>query len=307
MSGSAKINTSSGSQAFSGFDLLLFATTVFAWSFSWYALAVQPGVVANEVSLVYRFGSAVILMFLWVIISGRQWSFAAKHHLGFALLGLCLFSNNFLLFYYASQYLVSGILAVIFATASIVNVLFAAIIARKAPPVKILFAGVLGVFGVVFLSWPEVQKSDGDWQVVLGIVLSLCGTMFFCCGNLVSGRLQRVQPRIPLVSMNAWGMFYGTVWLTFLAVLQGKPFNWDYRIEYAASMVWLSVISTVIAFAAYLTLLGRVGSGRSGYATVMFPVGALLLSTFVESYTWSLMSLTGLAMVLLGNLIIIRG
>lgn len=294
-------------QAFTGIDLVLFATTVFAWSFSWYALAVQPGIVANEVSLVYRFASAVILMFIWVWWSKRQWTFAAKQHVGFALLGLCLFSNNFLLFYYASQYLVSGILAVMFATASIINVLVAALIARQAPSSRILFAGCLGVAGILLLSWPEVQKSGGDVQVIIGFLLCIGGTLFFCAGNQVSGRLQKVEPRIPVVSMNAWSMFYGTCWLAILALVQGKAFNWDYRWEYTASMVWLSVISTVIAFAAYLTLLGRVGSGRSGYATVMFPVGALLLSTFVEGYTWSLMSFTGLAMVLIGNLIVIRG
>ena len=61
----------------------------------------------------------------------------------------------------------------------------------------------------------------------------------------------------------------------------------------------------MVAFACYLTLLGRIGSGRAAYATVMFPILALLISTFVEDYTWTIMSAAGLVLALTGNVVVL--
>ncbi|MEP1443765.1 MAG: EamA family transporter, partial [Hyphomicrobiales bacterium] len=50
-----------------------------------------------------------------------------------------------------------------------------------------------------------------------------------------------------------------------------------------------------------LTLLGRIGAARAGYATVIFPIFALLISTVIEGYQWTALSLVGLVLVLVGN------
>ena len=56
-------------------------------------------------------------------------------HIRFAMLGIVLFSTNFALYYNASLYAASGLLAVILSTASLVNVLMVAVITRRPPPV----------------------------------------------------------------------------------------------------------------------------------------------------------------------------
>jgi drug/metabolite transporter (DMT)-like permease len=63
----------------------------------------------------------------------------------------------------------------------------------------------------------------------------------------------------------------------------------------------------VIGFAAYLTLLGRVGPGRASYSIVLVPVVALVVSTFFENYVWTLFALLGVAFVLAGNVIVLSG
>src|SRR6185437_3292332 len=67
-----------------------------------------------------------------------------------------------------------------------------------------------------------------------------------------------------------------------------------------------SVVGSVIAFSVYFTLLGRIGAARAGYTTVMYPVIALIVSTFAENYRWSLLAVLGLAAVLAGNLLVLR-
>ena len=100
-------------------------------------------------------------------------------------------------------------------------------------------------------------------------------------------------------------MAYGTAILAITAALLGKPFIFDPSFQYIASLLWLALLSSVVAFFAYLTLLGRIGSGRAGYSTVLFPVFALLISTFAEGYHWTVFAIAGLALVMVGNVIVL--
>ena len=62
----------------------------------------------------------------------------------------------------------------------------------------------------------------------------------------------------------------------------------------------------MLAFVSYLSLIGRIGPGRAAYATVIFPVFALLISANFEGFEWTWLALAGLALVMAGNMIMIR-
>jgi len=54
-------------------------------------------------------------------------------------------------------------------------------------------------------------------------------------------------------------------------------------------------------------LLSRIGASRAGYSTVLFPVVALAISTIFEGYVWTTLAISGLAVVLAGNLLMLTG
>ena len=293
---------------FAPLDYALYAATVVAWSFSWYALAVQTrSTVGVEVSLAYRFALATLIMFAWVAWSGRAARFPARRHALFAGMGVCIFSMNFNLFYHGSAHLVSGLLAVVFSLASVVNIALAWIITRERPSGAVLLGALLGISGIALLFAPTLATQAGalDRGALLGLALCVCGTLFFCTGNLLSARLQR--ERVPVVSASAWGMLYGTLVSALLALARGQAFTFEASWPYVSSLLWLAIVSTVIAFASYLTLIGRIGAGRAGYATVIFPIVALLVSTVLEGYEWTALAFAGLALALIGNVFVIRG
>ena len=69
-------------------DYLLYAGVVFAWSTSWYPLSLQMGVVEAEVSLVWRFTAAAVLMLAitaWFRVPLR---YGRAEHIRFAMLGI---------------------------------------------------------------------------------------------------------------------------------------------------------------------------------------------------------------------------
>ena len=108
------------------------------------------------------------------------------------------------------------------------------------------------------------------------------------------------------MSANSWGMFYGCLVLIIYALLLNHPFKISLETSYLLGLVWLSVFSTVLTFTCYLVLLGRIGAGRVGYATVVFPVFALLISTVFENYVWTPLAFIGVGLVLLGNIVMAK-
>ncbi|NND90612.1 MAG: DMT family transporter [Granulosicoccus sp.] len=286
---------------FTARDFLLYAITVFSWSASWYALKVNSTyAVAPPVSTCWRFLLASTLMFVIVVLSRGRLRFNWRAHVAFALMGIFLFSTNFIFFYYASTLLVSGLLAVVFSLASVVNLAIGAVRGDVAGPRR-WFGASLGVVGILLLYWPEI---GGEGAGALGLALCLGGTLSFCIGNQISQSMKAYA--VPVMSASAWGMAYGALWSAVLSAAAGFPFAYDTAPVYTVSLLYLTLVSTVLAFWAYLNLIARIGAGRAAYATVMFPVFALLLSTFVEGYTWTPLAVFGVVLALSGNLFVLR-
>lgn len=112
-------------------DAALYAGIIFAWSKSCYPLTLQISIIAPEGSLLWRFLAACSVMFAFLIINKKQIRFKLKDHARFALSGVLIFSTNFLLFYYAADGVTSGLLSVIFSTASIISLILATLTFRQ--------------------------------------------------------------------------------------------------------------------------------------------------------------------------------
>ncbi len=284
-------------------DFGLYALVLFSWGTSWVALKMQVGVVAPEVSVFWRFLIASGLMMAWAAMSRRRLRFPISDHIRFAGLGGMIFSTNFVLFYYGAMHLPSGLLSVVFSLTSIINLLFAALIFHQGISRRVLIGGILGACGIALMFWPQIAGTTINHDAVVGLGYCVAGTVSFCLGNMLSASNQ--ARGLPVVSANAWGMVYGAVFLALFASIKGVPFIIEMTPAYIGSLAWLVVFSTVLAFACYLTLLGRIGSARAGYATVMFPIVALAISTAVEGYQWTPGALAGLLCVLTGNLFVL--
>jgi drug/metabolite transporter (DMT)-like permease len=102
-------------------------------------------------------------------------------------------------------------------------------------------------------------------------------------------------------------MFYGALFTAMVGLRQGEVFIFDSSPSYLLSLLYLAIFGSVVAFGAYLTLLGRIGAHKAGYAVVMFPVVALLLSIAFEGLHVTPNILAGVALVLGGNAVILAG
>jgi len=282
----------------------LYIVTILIWGTSWIMFELQTGEVAAEVSTAYRFGAAAILMFAWAGVGKHLLRFNPGEHAFLALQGALMFSLNIFFFYVAALYLPSGLNAVVFSMSSIIIMFLTWAVHGSAPGVSALMGGFIGVGGVAVIFWPAVARFDFSSGTGLGLFLAVLGTLSFSFSMLVGERNQKKG--LAGVGGLAWAMLYGTLLMVVIALVRGNPFIFETRLSYVGSLAFLVLISTVIAFAVYFALLKRIGAAKAAYATVLFPVVALINSTLFESYEWTVPVLIGVALTIAGNFLVLR-
>jgi drug/metabolite transporter (DMT)-like permease len=282
----------------------LFALASVIWGSTWLAIKFQLGHVAPEASVAYRFGIAAVLLAAWCAATGRSLRFGARQHAFIALQGVLLFGFNYVLVYWAEQYATSGLVAVLFSTIVFMNPVGARLAFGTPLTARVLGAAALGVTGVALLFLPEIVTARNGGSVALGIVYGLVATAIASAGNIAAARNQRAG--IPVSSGIAWGMGYGALAAALAATVQGVHWSFDWRPAYVASLLYLAVLGSIIAFGTYLTLMREVGPGPAAYVGVATPVVALALSTLLEGYRWTWLSIAGVVLALAGNVVALR-
>ncbi|MDH3946837.1 MAG: DMT family transporter, partial [Chromatiales bacterium] len=156
--------------------LLLYLACVLIWGTTWYAITLQLGVVTPEISLVYRFGLATLCLLVFARIRRTNLSLTARDHFFAMLQGLTMFGVNYALIYYGTQYISSGLVAVLFTTLTFMNIFnehwFFGVRLRAATAL----AAALGLAGIGLIFLPELRQLGTSATVLHGTLIVLAGT-----------------------------------------------------------------------------------------------------------------------------------
>jgi drug/metabolite transporter (DMT)-like permease len=284
--------------------LFLYGSTVIIWGTTWLAIKFQLGSVDPMVSVLYRFIVAALTLFLYCKLRGLKMRFRPRDHIFMALQGLVLFSVNYWLIYLAEVHLTSGLVAVIFSSIVFMNMVNGAVLLGSPIRSTVVLGGAIGVLGIVLIFWPQLISFSLSDKSALGLLLSVVSTFMASLGNIISARHQ--QNNLPVIQTNAYGMAYGAGIIGVLSVASGKTFSFEMSLAYVGSLFYLSLFGTVIAFGCYLKLIGKIGADRAAYATMLFPIVALGISTVYEGYQWAPHNVIGMGVVLIGNWLVLN-
>ncbi len=283
----------------------MYASVVLIWGSTWAAIPFQLGDVAPEVSVGYRFGIAAVLLYAYALISGRQIRLPSNM-IGLVLLqGSLLFCLNYLLVYYATARITSGLVAVVFSTIVLFNAINERFFFSTRIDARLIAAGLLGLGGIAMIFWPEVASISLEDNTVVGILLVLLGTIVASFGNMTAAINTRRE--LSLVAVNAHAMGWSALLSLLIAAALGRNFNFSMQAGYVISLAYLAVFGSAIAFGCYLALIRRIGPARAAYSSVLFPVVALAISTFAEGYRWTAIAAIGILFTLAGNWLILSG
>lgn len=281
----------------------LYVVTVLIWGSTWLAIEYQLGVVAPEVSLVYRFVIAALLMWGYCLLKQLPMQFSLKNHGFFMALACCNFGFNYVILYWAQDYLTSAMTSIAFSTLLVMNIINTRIFFGKPIAPRIFIGSALGLAGIVGLFWQDVKTLDFASEAMIGLGLSLGGTLVASFGNMVSVRNSKNS--IGIMQGNAWGMLYAGIFLFIYALINGAEFSLDTRLPYIASLLYLSIFGTVVAFACYFALLKDIGPEKASYTVVLFPLVAVVLSMMFENFVWQTNTIVGFVLVLTGNVVVL--
>ena len=286
-------------------NILLYCATVLIWGSTWYAIEFQlsDGAPDVQVSLSYRFGLAAAMLFCWCLVRSWPLRFRAWEHVYFLGLGLLLFGLNYIFSYTAQYYIVSALNAIVCSCMLWMNILNARLFLQTRIDGRIWLGAGFGIVGIIVVFWPSLRDLNLSDRIFTGVCFSFLGALLASLGNILSQAAQRHG--LPVLQSNAWGMCYGAIFNAGAALVLGESFTLDTSPSYLLSLTYLSLFGSVIAFGCYLTLLGRIGAHRAGYAMVIFPLVALLLSAMFEGMALDAHIFVGVATALTGNLIIL--
>jgi drug/metabolite transporter (DMT)-like permease len=208
-----------------------------------------------------------------------------------------------MLVYLAELRLTSGLVAVVFSTLVFLNIILGAIILGSPVRMTVVIGALIGLVGITLVFMPELNNFNLEDQSFVGLLLAMGGTLSASLGNIIAARNQRES--FPVIQTNAYGMGYGAALTMMIALVTGAPLRFDPSAAYIVSLLYLALFGSVIAFGAYLTLLGRIGADRAAYASLLFPLVALVISTLFEGYRWSAPAVAGVLLVLVGNFLVL--
>lgn len=240
----------------------------------------------------------ILLAFMWMRGAARPSRLEWRN---LALMGSLMFVIDYGALFWAERYIPSGIAAVLSATVPLMTIAFEIFVFRLQPFRWTLIAAVLlGFAGVGILLLPDPRQS----LPVIPCVAILLGTAAWCLGTVLSRRL--VLPASRPVAAGGSMMIGGAI-LLILSALFGELHPWPHASARAMfALAYLILFGSVLAFTAYVWLLGRMPASTVASYAYVNPVVAVALGYFAADEPLTAHVVAGAALVLVSVYLILR-
>ena len=288
--------------------ILPFVLTGSIWGSTWFIITGQIDGVPAAWSVFYRFALATPALFLVAWAMKRRLKLSRPEHLLAALVGLFQFSGNFLFVYHAELYVTSGIVAMMFGLLMVPNALMARYFLGERVQSGFLVGSLIAIIGVSlllaheYLANPDAGVIGGN--VGLGIFLAMLGILAASVANVIQAN--PTGRAVPMVSLLAWAMLYGTIFdLGFAFVTAGPP-PFPQDTSYWMGIVYLALIGSVITFPLHYNLVREIGAGRTAYNSILTISVAMAISTMFEDYRWTALTAGGMGLAVAGMIIALK-
>jgi drug/metabolite transporter (DMT)-like permease len=278
--------------------LIPFMLTGTIWGSTWFVITGQIADVPAAWGVFYRFMLATPALFALALVMGNRLKLNRPEHLLALGVGIAQFSGNFLFVYNAESHITSGIVAVMFALLMVPNAIFARAFIGEKVQGGFIGGSLVAIAGVAMLLVHEWNAAPLGGNVGLGIVLAIGGMLAASIANVVQAN--PTGRGVPMVSLLAWAMLYGTVFDGFYALVTVGPPVVPTAWQFWAGTAYLAIIGSVVTFPLHYNLVREIGAGRTAYNGIVTVCVAMLLSTLFEGYRWNWLTAIGAALALLG-------
>lgn len=280
----------------------LFLLASLIWGSTFWAITLQLGEVPPMASVVYRFALASLTLFGYCLLRGTRLRLPWRTQRWLMAQGFLTFGLSYICTYTAEQYLVSALVAVLFALMVFWTPILSRIVFGTPIGWRVWAAGAVAMAGVVLLFSHSIGTAlhdiagGGSGHFLLGLVLAVGATLASSAGNVIVGRIRTASNNVFLTT--AWSMAWGTALVLVVMACSGQRLVVPTAAAYWMGLLYLSMFGSVIAFIAYFTLINRIGAQKAVYVGVTSPVISVLMSIRLEHYRPGPLEWLGMALCL---------
>ncbi len=249
-------------------------------------------------SLVFlRLFTAGLILFAFVYLTGNKMPSSPKIWATFIIMGLINNLIPFSLIVWGQQFIDSGLAAILNATTPLSAVILAHFVTKEE---RLTFArggGVLlGIVGVAVLIGPSALSGIGSQGIAqLAVLLA---AFLYTVAAIYARRFHGMAPIVPAAGM----LFSAGLLMMPIALLTDWPANFAISLKATASIAWLAIPSTAIAYILYFRMIGIVGATNLLLVTFLIPISALLLGSLVLGEKLGMNIFLGMGLIFAGLL-----
>ena len=289
-------------------NLLLFLGALFFWSATWSVIGLTQVNIDLDptISVFIRFIIAGLIILIFVVLTKRNLIFSIKDHLYFFVLGIFLYSGNYIFFYNSNIYLPSNIPATVFCLLTIFNILGERFIFNKPITILTLFGATLGMTGIAIIFFKDFLSFNLNSATTLGLLFALLATLSASIGNLIAIYNKR-NFNIPLLQNVAFAMIYGALVALIVSFIKGAEFYIPLKnLNYLLGQAYLIIFGSIISFLCYIRFIEKESATKGGYIGVIMPILALIIAMIFEDVKPDIYFLIGLPLALFGLILILK-
>jgi drug/metabolite transporter (DMT)-like permease len=288
-----------------GRALAVYVSLCAVWGSTW--LVIKIGLRDLPPLTFAGFRMALACLLLAPFALGRPWRLSRREGLYVALAGFLQIGLSYALLFTATQWIASGLAAILFATFPIWVGLFAHFLLPEEPltPRAIAAAG-LGLAGVALIEAPALAHlfSSPAGRIVAGGSLVLASAVVSASANVLNKKYFAEVPPV----LNVWlQTLVGSVFLLLAAAVleRGAPLHWTPSA--AASLAYLAIFGTALTFAGLFWLIPKVPVAVVGTIPLVDTLIAVLLGNVVLGERLSSRILAGGVLILAGVVLAVSG
>lgn len=278
-----------------------FALVALVWGSTWWVITTQISEAPAGWAVTYRFVIAAPAMALLAMATGKRLAIGGKAQQLAMLLGLTQFCGNYMLIYRAEQHLTSGIVALIMGLLLVPNALLGWLLLGQRITARFALGSASAIAGIALLLINEARVAPVGGNVWLGVLLAIGGLLSAAIANVVQAN--ETGRSVPILSLLAWAMLYGMLIDAGMALAVSGPPVLPRDPGFWAGTAYLAIIGSVLPFPLYFKLVRDLGAGKAAYNGVVTLVLAMLISTLLEGYHWTLLAIVGALLALAGLLV----
>ena len=289
-------------------NLFLFLSALLFWSATWSIIGLTQVNIDLDpsVSVFIRFILAGFIILIYVAITKRKLIFSIRDHVYFFILGIFLYSGNYIFFYNSNVYLPSNIPATVFCLLTIFNILGEKFLFKKPITTVTLSGAILGISGILIIFFNDFISFNLNSGTTIGLMFALLATLSASAGNLIAIYNKR-NFSIPLLQNVAYAMIYGALVALLVSFIRGSEFYIPItNFSYILGLTYLIIFGSIISFLCYIRFIENTSASTGGYIGVVMPILALIIAMIFEDVKPDIYFLSGLPIALLGLLLILK-